>query len=191
MRRFGLDTLRIIEEEPRRLREVLGVGPKRVAMIERAWAEQQQIKEVMLFLQSHDVSTTLAVKIYKQYGDAAISVVKNDPYRLARDIHGIGFLTADKIARKLGIPADAPERVAAGVSYVLSQKAGEGHVYVPQQELVRESGKILWETVNIVREETFLVEKDVMKTEGNKDEALRKLSRNVAEIVYHRIAGVF
>ena len=143
VRRFGLDTLSVIEEEPRRLREVLGVGPKRVAMIERAWAEQQQIKEVMLFLQSHDVSTALAVKIYKQYGDAAISVVRNDPYRLARDVYGIGFLTADKIARNLGIPADAPERVAAGVSYVLSQKADEGHVYVPQQELVRESGKIL------------------------------------------------
>ncbi|MDH7487267.1 MAG: ATP-dependent RecD-like DNA helicase [Anaerolineae bacterium] len=143
VRRFGLDTLRIIEEEPQRLKEVLGVGPKRAAMIERAWAEQRQIKEVMLFLQAHDVSTALAVKIYKQYGDAAISVVKNDPYRLARDVYGIGFLTADKIARKLGIPADAPERVAAGVSYVLSQKADEGHVYVPQRELVRESAKIL------------------------------------------------
>ena len=143
VRRFGLDTLRVIEEEPQRLKEVLGVGPKRAAMIERAWAEQREIKEVMLFLQAHDVSTALAVKIYKQYGDAAISVVKNDPYRLARDVYGIGFLTADRIARKLGIPAEAPERVAAGVSYVLSQKADEGHVYVPQQELVRESARIL------------------------------------------------
>ena len=143
VRRFGADTLQVIEERPDRLREVLGVGPKRVALIKTAWAEQLQIKEVMIFLQSHDVSTTLAVKIYKQYGDASISVVRNDPYRLARDIHGIGFLTADKIARKLGIPVDAPERVAAGISYVLSQKANEGHVYVPQGELVRDSTKIL------------------------------------------------
>ena len=116
VRKFGLDTLRVIEETPARLREVLGVGQHRAEIITRAWAEQRAIKEVMLFLQSHNVSTGLAVKIYKQYGDDAITVVKNDPYRLAREVYGIGFVTADKIARELGIAADAPERVAAGVA---------------------------------------------------------------------------
>ena len=89
----------------------------------------------MLFLQSHNVSTGLAVKIYKQYGDDAIAIVKTDPYRLAREVYGIGFVTADKIARELGIAADAPERVAAGVAYVLSQAADEGNVYLPATEL--------------------------------------------------------
>lgn len=143
VRKFGLDTLRVIEEEPRRLRDVLGVGPKRAEIIARAWAEQRQIKEVMLFLQSHNVSTGLAVKIYKQYGDAAIDVVKTDPYRLAREVYGIGFVTADKIAADLGIAADAPERVAAGASYVLSQAADEGNVYLPAAELTRRAAQLL------------------------------------------------
>ncbi|MCX7708212.1 MAG: AAA family ATPase, partial [Anaerolineae bacterium] len=143
VRKFGLDTLRIIEEEPQRLLEVLGVGRKRVELITRAWAEQQKIKEVMLFLQSHNVSTGLAVRIYKQYGDAAIDVVQNDPYRLAREVFGIGFITADKIARELGIPHDAPERVAAGILYVLSQAADEGHVYLPARELTKRAAELL------------------------------------------------
>ena len=141
--KFGLDTLRIIEEEPARLYEVLGVGRKRGEIITRAWAEQRQIKEVMLFLQSHNVSTGLAVKIYKQYGDDAIEIVKSDPYRLAREVYGIGFITADKIARDLGIAADAPERVAAGVAYVLGQAADEGNVYLPSVELATRSAELL------------------------------------------------
>jgi len=143
VRKFGLDTLRIIEEEPGRLHEVLGVGRLRAELITRAWAEQQQIKEVMLFLQSHNVSTGLAVKIYKQYGDDAIEIVKTDPYRLAREIYGIGFVTADKIARELGIAADAPERVAAGVAYVLGQAADEGSVYLPATELATRAAELL------------------------------------------------
>jgi exodeoxyribonuclease V alpha subunit len=143
VRNFGLETLRIIEEEPARLHEVLGVGRMRVELITRAWAEQQQIKEVMLFLQSHNVSTGLAVKIYKQYGDDAIEIVKTDPYRLAREIYGIGFVTADKIARELGIAVDAPERVAAGVAYVLGQAADDGNVYLPATELAARSAELL------------------------------------------------
>lgn len=143
VRKFGADTLTVIDETPERLREVLGVGPKRVGQIKSAWHEQRQIREVMVFLQSHGVSPALAVRIYKHYGDGAAGVVRNDPYRLARDIHGIGFITADKIARNLGIASDAPERVAAGVAYTLSKKADEGHVYVPQGELVQASAKLL------------------------------------------------
>ena len=143
VRRFKLDTLHIIEEEPLRLREVLGVGRHRVSLIQRAWEEQKAIKDVMLFLQSHNVSTGHAVKIYKTYGDASIDVVRNDPYRLARDIHGIGFLTADKIAREIGLAHDSPQRVQAGISYTLSQMANDGHVYAPQGELIHESTGIL------------------------------------------------
>jgi exodeoxyribonuclease V alpha subunit len=152
VRKFGLDTLRVIEEQPQRLNEVLGVGRKRVDLITRAWAEQQKIKEVMLFLQSHNVSTSLAVKIYKAYGDDAIAIVTDDPYRLARDIFGIGFITADKIAREIGIAHDAPERVAAGVAYVLSEAADEGHVYLPSTELVQRAGEMLGVTPELVTE---------------------------------------
>lgn len=143
VRKFGLDTLRIIEDAPARLHEVLGVGRKRVDIITRAWAEQRKIKEVMLFLQSHGVSTGLAVRIYKQFGDDAIEVVQNDPYRLAREVFGIGFITADKIAANLGIAHDAPERVAAGVAYVLSQATDEGSVYLPAAELTTRAAELL------------------------------------------------
>jgi exodeoxyribonuclease V alpha subunit len=143
VRRFKLETLRVIEEEPQRLREVLGIGKKRAALIERAWEEQKAIKEVMVFLQGHNVSTGHAVKIYKTYGDASVDVVRSDPYRLARDIHGIGFLTADKIARELGLAHDSPQRVQAGITYTLNQMADDGHVYAPEGELVHESTRIL------------------------------------------------
>lgn len=140
---FGLDTLEVIETNPRRLKQVSGVGEKRVAMIEKAWAEQQSIKEIMLFLQAHDVTTGLAVKIYKEYGDAAINVVRHDPYRLARDVYGIGFITADKIAQAVGIAHDAPERVAAGAQHVLSSFSDDGHVFARRPELVQSAADIL------------------------------------------------
>jgi exodeoxyribonuclease V alpha subunit len=141
--KFGPYTLEVIENQIERLNEVEGIGSKRVKMIAQAWEAQKQIKEIMLFLQSHQVSTTLAVKIYKTYGDQAISVVKNSPYRLARDIFGIGFLTADKIARNIGIEADAPQRVAAGIEYTLNQLADQGHVFAPREHLIEAAVKIL------------------------------------------------
>jgi exodeoxyribonuclease V alpha subunit len=143
VRKFGQDTLRVIEEEPQRLLDVLGVGRKRVDIIARAWAEQRKIKEVMLFLQSHNISTGLAVRIYKQYGDAALDVVQTDPFRLAQEVYGIGFITADKIAREMGIAADAPERVAAGVAYTLNQAADDGSVFLPAAELVTRAAELL------------------------------------------------
>jgi len=114
---FGLDTLDIIENHPERLSEVEDIGPKRSKQICKAWNDQKQVKEIMLFLHSYGVSTNLAVKIYKQYGEEALDVVQQDPYRLARDIHGVGFKTADKIAQSMGLPRDAPSRVDAGVVY--------------------------------------------------------------------------
>ncbi len=123
---FALDTLRVIEEEPERLIEVPGLGPKRTAKISAAWEEQKAIKEVMVFLQGVGVSTSLAIRIYKTYRDASISIVQHDPYRLASDVWGIGFKTADKIAQSLGIPPDSPERIKAGLQYTLSEASDDG-----------------------------------------------------------------
>ncbi len=140
---FGLDTLDVIENEITRLNEVGGVGAKRVEIIQRGWAEQKQIKEVMMFLSAHGVSTALAVKIYKQYGDGALHVLQNEPYRLARDIYGIGFLTADKIARALGMHPDDPARIEAGVEYVLAKFTDEGHVFAERGALVDQAREAL------------------------------------------------
>ena len=140
---FGLETLDIIEAQGERLIEVPGIGQKRAGMIQRAWAAQKAIKEVMVFLQGHGVSTTYAVKIYKQYGDAAIEVVSRNPYQLATDIYGIGFITADTIARNLGIAPDSDVRYQAGLLYLLSQAAEDGHCFVPEQKLVEEATKHL------------------------------------------------
>ncbi|MBD2103208.1 ATP-dependent RecD-like DNA helicase [Leptolyngbya sp. FACHB-261] len=133
---FGLQTLEIIENDIQRLGEAPGVGRKRVRMIASAWEEQKIIKEVMVFLQGHGVSTTHAVKIYKTYRDEAITVVSQNPYRLAQDIWGIGFITADTIARNLGIAPDSQHRYRAGLVHVLATATEEGHCYLPIAELV-------------------------------------------------------
>lgn len=140
---FGTKTLDVIEYEPSRLRQVLGIGPKRVEGMIQAWEEQRTIKDVMLFLQSHGVSTSLAIRIYKTYKETALQVVQNTPYKLVQDVHGIGFKTADKIAQALGLAHDDPGRVEAGIAYTLNRMAEEGHVYVPQQELEPEAAEIL------------------------------------------------
>jgi len=140
---FGADTLRVIEEEPGRLIEVPKLGPKRTKMIAAAWDEQKAIKEVMIFLQGVGVSTSLAVRIYKKYEDSAISVVKNEPYRLAADVWGIGFKTADTIAQAVGIPRDSPERVKAGLQHTLNEAADAGHCFLPQPNLIADAVKIL------------------------------------------------
>jgi len=140
---FGLSTLEVIEKDPERMLEVDGVGKKRMEMIVRAWADQKEIKNVMIFLQQHGVGTAYAVKIYKEYGNGAIVVVKNNPYRLASDIWGIGFKTADRIAASLGVAKDSPYRIMAGVRYVLGEATEDGHIYLPRDELVEKTGKAL------------------------------------------------
>ncbi len=140
---FGVDIMHIIEAEPGRLVEVGGLGPKRTAMIAAAWAEQKAIKEVMIFLQGVGVSTSLAVRIYKKYGDASVCVVRHEPYRLAADVWGIGFKTADTIAAAVGIAPDSPERIKAGLAYTLSEAADDGHCYLPAPNLVADAAKIL------------------------------------------------
>jgi exodeoxyribonuclease V alpha subunit len=143
VKKFGLNTLEIIEKTPEKLSEVDGIGPKRIAMITKAWEVQKGIKEIMIFLQGHGVGAAYSAKIYKQYGNQSIEVVKENPYRLARDIHGIGFITADKIAQNLGIAPNSLIRAKAGLIYVLNELTEEGHVYYPERNLVRKAKEIL------------------------------------------------
>jgi len=140
---FGTGILAVIEDQPARLTEVYGLGPKRMQRIADAWEEQKAIKEVMVFLSGVGVSTSLAVRIYKKYGDSSISVVRDEPYRLASDVWGIGFKTADVIARAVGIPHDSPERLKAGLQYTLAEAADDGHCYLPEPNLIRDAAKIL------------------------------------------------
>ncbi len=141
--RFGKETLDIIDSQVQRLAEVEGIGRKRIDMITRAWAAQSEIRNVMLFLQSHGVSSGHASKIFKQYGNQSVSVVKQNPYRLASDIFGVGFLTADRIAAQLGFDHDSRVRVEAGILYVLYQLSDEGHVYYPYKLLISRCCDIL------------------------------------------------
>ena len=141
--RFGLDTLEVIEKKPERLSEVDGIGPKRITMITKAWEEQREVKGIMIFLQGHGVSAAYSAKIYKQYGPHSIERVKENPYRLARDVHGIGFLRADQIAQHLGIDRNSLIRANAGLLYVLGELTEEGHVYYPQKELIRKAREML------------------------------------------------
>jgi len=140
---FGVDALDVIEQTPERLIEVPKLGPKRTKAIAAAWEEQKAIKEVMIFLQGVGVSTSLAVRIYKQYLDKSIDVVRQEPYRLASDVWGIGFRTADVIAKAVGIPHDSPQRIKAGLQFTLSEATGNGNCFLPDQSLIGEAIKIL------------------------------------------------
>jgi exodeoxyribonuclease V alpha subunit len=140
---FGEETLEVLEREPERLREVPGIGKKRRAALAEALVAQREIKEVMVFLQSHEVATHLAIKIYKRYEKEALQIVRTDPYRLSREVVGIGFPTADAIASRMGISAASPERVQAGVFHLLGEAAGEGHLYLPEKELVERAVSLL------------------------------------------------
>ena len=140
---FGEETLEVIDQDPQRLAEVPKLGRSRVDLIAQAWEEQRRIKDVMVFLQSHGVSTGFAVKIFMEYGQEAIGRVRANPYRLERDIHGIGFTTADLIAQKLGFAHDSLERIQAGIRYLLDQCADDGHVYLPVVELMERAKELL------------------------------------------------
>ena len=143
VRVFGLNTLDIIDKEPSRLAEVDGIGEKRISMITRAWQEQKEIRDVMVFLQGNGISAAYAAKIYKQYRNRSIELVRENPYRLATDIKGIGFLTADKIAKNIGIEKNSPIRAKAAILYMLSELSDDGHVYFPYSELIKRTEKKL------------------------------------------------
>ena len=143
VKNFGEETLEVIENEIEKLGEVDGIGKKRIEMVKKAWEDQKEIREVMIFLQTHGVGSGYATKIFKQYGSRSIQVVKENPYRLATDIFGIGFISADRVAEKLGFARDSELRAEAGILYVLHQLADEGHVYYPYEPLVKKCQEIL------------------------------------------------
>ncbi|WP_443136727.1 SF1B family DNA helicase RecD2 [Methylobacterium sp. Leaf113] len=148
---FGADTFAVIEAEPGRLTEVAGIGPKRAARILRGWAEQKQVREIMVFLHAHGVGTARAVRIFRTYGRDAIPVMTQDPYRLARDIRGIGFRTADAIAMRLGMAPEAPQRLRAGITFALQTATDAGHCALPTERLVALAQSLLAVEPDLIR----------------------------------------
>lgn len=143
VQKFGTETIEVIESDEKRLLEVEGIGKKRIQMIHESWEKQKEIKNIMLFLQDHGVSTAFAGKIYRQYGNESIQIVKENPFRLADDIWGIGFRTADGIAQKLGFEKDDFARIRSGIMYTLSALADEGHVYAEREQLIKKAVELL------------------------------------------------
>lgn len=168
VKKFGLETLKIIDELPRRLLEVDGIGAKRVSLIESCWQQQKAVRDVMIFLRSHGVSPAFAQKIYKAYGDSSIEKVKSDPFILAKEIHGIGFKIADGIAKGLGMPNDCGARIDAGIEHVLWELSNDGHTCFPENELKVEVSNILEVPVERVAEriEALVTDSHLHKEEG-------------------------
>lgn len=141
---FGTEVFNVIEQTPEKLKGLRGIGPKRIQKITSGWADQKVIREIMVFLHGHGVSTSKSVRIFKTYGQDAVKVVKENPYRLAKDIRGIGFRSADTIAQNIGIDPTSPIRARAGVAYALSEASGnQGHCCLPRTELVKETVELL------------------------------------------------
>jgi exodeoxyribonuclease V alpha subunit len=140
---FGLDTVEVLEHQPQRLREVRGIGVKTASKIEAAWRQHRESQQTMVFLTGHGVSPALAARVWKRYAAGTLQAVRTNPYRLAEEVRGIGFLTADRIARSIGIPADAPERHEAGLLHALRTGSDEGHTFLPRDELQVRAGDLL------------------------------------------------
>ena len=170
VRMFGTETIAVIEDDIDRLRQVEGIGSKRISMIKESWQKQKEVKNIMLFLQSNGVSTAYAAKIYKEYGNAAIDKVKENPFRLADDIWGIGFRTADTIAAKLGFGKDSFVRLRSGILYTLSALADEGHVYAEREQLADKAVELLEADIanvqmtldNMLQAEELIFEEDAI-----------------------------
>jgi exodeoxyribonuclease V alpha subunit len=141
--RFGIETLEVLDRDPARIGEVQGIGQSRARAVRDAWTAQRAVREVMVFLQGYGVSPAFAARIYKRYGAASIARVRENPYRLAFDVWGIGFLSADKLAAALGVAPGAPARLEAGVRHVLDEEAGNGHVFVPRARLAQKAAVLL------------------------------------------------
>lgn len=158
--RFGESTFSVLDDAPDRLIEVEGVGAKTLERIKTSWAEHRGIRDLIMFLQPHGVSTAYAVRIYRYYGTHALTVVRENPYRLAMDIHGIGFITADGVATKLGFSKDSPLRAEAGVLYMLGRLTEDGHVYFPFDGLVTHTGDKLDIRYDLVEDAIHSLERE-------------------------------
>lgn len=181
--RFGPDTLKIISEEPKRLREVHGIGRKTYEKIISGWEEHKDLRETMIFLQSQNISPAYATKIIKHYGTSAINIVQNEPYSLAYDIHGIGFKLADSIAREMGIPHDSPARAAAAGLHILSEIATDGHVYLPLRVLKERCHEMLEISLSIIGEgiAMLLAERRIVIEEISREEVVYPAHLHIAE----------
>lgn len=162
VQKYGVDTFTVIEDNVELLIEVEGIGKKRVQMIAQSWERQKEVKNIMLFLQEHQVSSSFAAKIYKQYGNGSIAVMKENPYKLADDIWGIGFKTADQIAEKLGFGKESYVRLRSGLMYTLSELSNEGHVYAERQQLIDKASGLLEASP-----ETIVMTMDEMLKQGD------------------------
>lgn len=150
--KFGLDSLEIIQYNPERLKEISGIGEKKLEIIVEAYAEQRELRDIMVFLQQYGITVNYGIKIYKNYGKDTINIINENPYRLSEDIYGIGFKTADKIAAKMGINKESPYRIEAGIKYIIMEFAGNGHCYVPKNELISNVSKLLDAENNLIEE---------------------------------------
>ena len=141
--RFGLDSLDIIQYNPERLKEIPGIGDKKLERIANAFEEHRELRDIMVYLQQYEITVNNGIKIYKKYGKDTINIISENPYRLSEDIQGIGFKTADNIARNMGISGNSPFRIEAGLKFTMMESAGEGHCYLPKEELISKAAKIL------------------------------------------------
>jgi exodeoxyribonuclease V alpha subunit len=164
---FGADTLRVISEESARLREIEGIGQKRVKSIKEAWEEQKAIREVMMFLQTYGVTDALCLRLVRKYGNEAKTILENDPYRIIRDVNGIGFKTADRIALNLGLSNNGPERIEAGILHMMQESEDSGHTHAERRELALNSANLLETEANDVesRIDALLSNADLIPTE--------------------------
>lgn len=164
--KFGIETLTVLNECPDRLAEVKGISPKKAAAIGDAYSELSDLRELMLFLEAHGVSSNYATKLHTAYGSTAIARIKENPYNLATDIDGIGFRTADRIAMAMGVPRDSEERLIAGLSYALTQSGTAGHTCVPEELLVKETARALMVETDAVQEIfNSLMQRNLLRTE--------------------------
>ncbi len=194
---FGEDVFDIIQADPQRLRDVDGIGPVRTEKIITGWADQKAIREIMVFLHQHGVGTARAVRIYKTYGNDAIEVMSANPYRLAQDIRGIGFRTADQIAEKLGIEKTAMTRIRAGISFALSEAMGEGHCGLPVSELIKLAGKLLEVSSELIetaihqeRDEGRIVQDRIVDTDCMFLAGLYRAEQGIADNIKRLINGI-
>ena len=163
VKKYGVETLRILDESPHKLLSVPGIGEKKIASIIKCWNEQKEIRNVMIFLRGHGVSPSLAQKIYKTYGDESIEKMQLNPYRVAQEIFGIGFKSADKIAQNLGVQKDAPQRIKSGIQHVLWELSSDGHVCYPKDELIEVAEPMLEVDKNLITEQiTSLKEEGIL-----------------------------
>ena len=166
VKRFGLETLEVIERHPEKLAEVEGIGPLRSERIREAWAKQSAVKQVMIFLHSHGIPSSQVARIYRQYGDRSVAILRENPYRLAEEVMGIGFLTADRIAASLGVSPASPERAEAAVLHVLRETSDEGHVYYPWGLLAQRTARLLSLKGDTIDKERVVSAIDALATKG-------------------------